>query len=430
MNVKIEKISGCKKKLVFTLPEENFIEALDVVFAEKVQKIEVKGFRKGKLPREVYNKRFGEESLYEDAINEVVNNAYREALEKHKIDAVGQPELDVDFESVGKGKKMKFSIQVEVWPEVELGQYTGLEIEKKPVQVSEEDINKYIEQKRQSKAELEVVEDGVLENGYTAVFDFEGFVDGVAFEGGKSENYSLEIGSHQFIPGFEEQMVGMKPEENKDIEVTFPENYQAENLKGKKAVFKIHLHEMKKRILPELNDEFIKDLEVENIATVKEYQSYVKDLLTKERTEDSERKFADDALNKAIENATLEVPHALVEEEINRQVSQMENQAKTYQLPLETLLQYYGIADLEQYKKTIEPGAIMSVKQRAVFLKIAEAEKMKVTAKDYNDEFEEVAKEINKPVEEVKNLYTKELIAPYIKMRKVIDLIKDSAVEK
>lgn len=279
-------------------------------------------------------------------------------------------------------------------------------------------------------AELELVEEGTLENGQTAIFDFEGFVDGVAFEGGKAENYSLEIGSGQFIPGFEEQMVGMKPEEEKTITVKFPDNYQAENLKGKNADFKIKLHEIKKRVLPELDDEFVKEQEIDKVNTVSEYLAYVKEMLAADKEEASKNKFEDDLLKMAVDNAKVDIPNGLVEDEVNRMFSQVENQAKMYKIPVEQFLGFYGISGVDQYKKTIEPTAKNNVKQRVVLLKIADEEKIKATAKDYNDEFKLIAEETNKTVEEVQKLYSKEALLPYLKMRKVIDLIKETAIVK
>lgn len=431
MSIKLEKISGCKVKLNFVLGSEDFDNALDAAFEKKVQEVEIKGFRKGKVPREIFNARFGEESLYDDALNIALNNAYEEALNKYKLQIVGSPELDVDYETIGRGKKLKFSITVEVWPEVELGQYKELEVTKDSTEVSDEDVTNYINNTLKSFAELEVVEDGVLENGHTAVFDFEGFTDGVAFEGGKAENYSLEIGSGQFIPGFEEQMVGMKTGEEKTIQVKFPENYQAENLKGKDAEFKIKLHEIKKRVLPELTDEFVKEeLELEDIKTVDEYKAYVKDLLKKEKEEASENKMVDDLLNQAINNATVEIPQGLVDDEVNRTFSQVEKQAKMYNIPVDTLLGIYGLGSAEEYKKNLEKSALVTVKQRVVLLKIAEVEKIKISAAEYEKEFKDIAEEVKRSLDEVKKVYSKDAIKPYIQIRKAIDLIKETAIIK
>ena len=430
MSVKIEKLSGCKIKMNFSINSEVFDEALNQAFEKKVKTIEVKGFRKGKLPREIYNAKFGEESLYEEAVNIVVNEAYGEEIAKKKLDVVGSPELNVDFATVGKGKKLKFSIEVETWPDVELGQYKDLSVEKEDTTVTEEDIDEYINRQRKNHAELSLVEDKTLEKGHTAVFNFEGFIDGVPFEGGKAENYSLEIGSNKFIPGFEEQMLGMKSNEEKTITVRFPKYYHQEKLQDKEANFKVLVHEIKERIIPELNDEFVKELELVDVKNVADYRQYVIKTLSQEKQEASLNKFNDDVLTLAVSNAKVEIPTALVDEEVNSQVHQMEHQAKSYNIPLETLFQYYGIENLDQYKKVITPSAEASVKQRAVFLKIAEVEKIKITEAEYEAEFKAVADEYKKSVDEMKKLYAKEMIAPYLKMRKAIDLIKNTATTK
>ena len=430
MSVKVEKLSSCKVKLSFVVEASVFEEALDKAFEKKVKEIKVDGFRPGKLPKEMYLKRFGEASLYDEAIDLVVNNEYISAIQSKKLEVVGKPELDVDFETVGSGKKLKFTITTEVWPEVTLGAYKGIEVEKEKVEVKDEDVEEQINRTLKNYAELEVVEGGKLEKGQTAVFDFEGFVDGVAFEGGKAENYSLEIGSGQFIPGFEDQMVGMEINTEKDIQVKFPDNYQAENLKGKDATFHIKLHEIKKRVIPVLDEAFVKELEIENIGTVDDYRNFVKESLVKERTEASENKLTDDILTKAVDNATVEVPESLVTEEVNRSFKQVENQAKMYNMPVEQLLKYYGIDSVDAYKEALKPNALASVKQRIVFAEVAKVEKLKVSDKDYNQELDTIVKEVGKSLDEVKKVYTKEALTPYILMQKAIELIKKEAIVK
>ena len=430
MSVKVEKLSGCKVKLSFAADAEAFDVALDKAFEKKVKEIKVDGFRPGKLPKDIYMKRFGEASLYDEVVDFIVNEEYAKAIQTKKLEVVGRPELDVDFETLGHGKKFKFTVEVEVWPDVTLGEYKGIEVEKEKVEVKDEDVQEQIDRTLKNYAELEVVEGGKLEKGQTAVFDFEGFVDGKAFEGGKAENYSLEIGSGQFIPGFEDQMVGMEAGSEKDINVTVPENYQAENLKGKEAVFKIKLHEIKRRVIPALDEKFVKELEIENIGTVEDYRSFVKESLIKDRSEAAENKLSDDILTKAVDNATVEVPNALVEEEVNRSFRQVENQAKMYNMPVEQLLKYYGIDSVDAYKEALKPNALANVKQRIVFAEVAKVEKLKVSDKDYNSELDLIVKEVNKPLEEVKKVYTKEALTPYILMNKAMDLIKKEAIVK
>ena len=431
MSVKKEVLSSCKVKLSFTVDAEKFNAGLDKAFEKQVKNLEVPGFRKGKMPRSMFEKRYGEAALYEDAINFTVNEAYVEYLQKSKLHVVNYPELDVDFKTVGKDKKLKFTLVVEVYPTVELGQYKEIEIEKEKVEVTENDVTEYIDRILKQHAELEVVEGKALENGHTAIFDFEGSVNGVPFEGGKAENYTLEIGSGNFIPGFEEQMVGMNAGEEKVIAVKFPEEYHAADLAGKDADFKINLHEIKQRVVPTLTDEFVaEELEIEGVKTVEAYNNFVKEVIEKERTEASENKFIDDLTNKVLENAKVEIPQGMIEEEVERQVRQVEAQAKAYGLTTELLLQYTGAGSLEAYKEAIKPGCEMQIKHRVVFLEIAKAEKIKISAKDYKDELKVIAAEIKGTVADAEARYSKEALTPYLQIKKVSELVKSTAIVK
>lgn len=431
MKVKKEQLSSCKVKLTFTLDANEFDAGLDQAFEKKVKDIDVPGFRKGKLPRAMYEKRFGVESLYEEAISILANKAYVEYLTKSKLHVVNYPELDVDFTKVAKGKKLIFTIEVEVWPTVELGQYKEIEVEKEKVEVTDNDINEYIDRVLKQHAELETVEGQPLEKGETAVFDFEGSIDGVLFDGGKADNYSLEIGSGQFIPGFEDQMVGMNIDEERIVKVTFPEDYHAKELAGKLADFKVVLHEIKKRVTPELTDDFVKDeLEIKDVTTVDQYKAFVKDIILKDKTEASDNKFIDDLFNIVLSNAKVEIPSGLVDEEVERDMKQIEAQAKMYGITPELLLKYSGVEDIETYKKTIRPSAEMAVKHRIVCLEIAKVEKIKVTAKDYKNELKVIAEEIKGTVEDAEKRYSKEALTPYIQLQKVTELIKSSAIVK
>lgn len=431
MSVKKEVLSSCKVKLSFTVDAEKFNAALDKAFDKQVKNLEVPGFRKGKMPRSMFEKRYGEAALYEDAINFAVNEAYVEYLNKSKLNVVNYPELDVDFNTVGKNKKLKFTLEVEVYPTVELGQYKEIEVEKEKVKVLKKDVTEYVDRVLKQHAELEVVEDAKITDGCTAIFDFEGSVNGVPFEGGKAENYSLEIGSGNFIPGFEEQMIGMKAGEEKTIQVKFPEDYHAADLAGKDADFKLLVHEIKKRVIPTLTDEFVaEELEIDGVKTVEEYNKFVKEVITKERTEASDNKLIDDLTNKVLENAKVEIPNGLVEDEMARQIKQVEQQAKMYGLTTELLLQYTGVESLDAYKEAIRPGCEMQVKHRVVYLEIAKVEKIKISAKDYNDELKVIAKEIKGTVEDAKARYSKEALTPYLQIKKVSELVKSTAIIK
>ena len=431
MSVKVEKLSGCKVKLNFVLKPEEFDAALDKSFAKNGANAQVPGFRKGKVPKNVYIKKYGVESLYQDALDYAINDAFIAAIQSKKLEIVNEPTVDVDFTTVGQGKKLKFAIEVEIYPSVTLGEYKGLFVEKESVKVSKKEVTEYVDRILKQHAELEVVEGKALEAGNTAVFDFDGSVDGVHFEGGKAENYSLEIGSGQFIPGFEDQMIGMNVGETRNINVTFPEEYHAENLKGKAAVFEVVLHEIKQRVVPTLTDEFVKEeLEIEGVNNVKEYNAYIKEIITKEKTEASENKFADDCINLAMENAIVDVPEGMIDTEVRHQVSQIERQAKMYNMPVDVLLKYSGLESLEAYKEAVRPSCLLSVKQRLVFSEIAKAEKIKVTKADVEKELKLIAKETGKEVEEISKVYTKEALTPYILLQKAIELVKSSAVSE
>lgn len=429
---KVEKLEGNKIKINFTLTTEDFDKAIDRAFSEVVKNLKADGFRPGKMPKNIYIKKYGVESLYNEAIDYAINDAYYEFYLSGKYDVLGDPSLSsIEEDTIGVGKKLKFSLEVELYPEVTLGAYKDLEVVKDDVKVSDTDIDEYITRIRNQHADLEVVEGRALQKGDTAVFDYDGSVDGVHFDGGKADNYSLEIGSGQFIPGFEDQMVGMNTGEEKVLKVKFPEDYHAENLKGKDADFAVKLHEIKEKKVPELDKEFVEELEIEGVTTVKQYQKYVKDLLKKENEEASKNKFDDDVLNLAIDNASVEIPDLLVEREIENNVRQLENQAKAYGITTELLLKYSGMAeDINQYKELVRPNAIKTVKSRLVYGAVAKAEKLKVSAKDYEAEVEEIAKETGKSKEDVMKVYSKDMISPYILNQKAVKLILASAKAK
>ena len=431
MSVKVEKISGCKVKLDFTLKAEEFDLALDKAFEKVIKDREEPGFRKGKMPKSMFIKKYGYAALYNDALDFAINNAFIDAINTKKLEVVGEPKVDVKWETVGEGKKLEFSIEVEVYPEVTLGEYKGLKIKKEAVKVTKKDVDEYIDRILKQHAELAVVEGKALENGHTAVFDFDGSVDGVHFEGGQAKDYSLEIGSGRFIPGFEDQMLGMNVGEKRNINVKFPEDYQAENLKGKDAVFEVELHQIKERQIPTLTDEFVKEeLEIKDVNNVKEYKEFVKDVITKDKSEAAENKFTDDCVTKALENAKVDIPEGMVDTEVSHQMSQIERQAKMYGMSVETLLKYSGLESVDAYKETIRPSALTAVKQRVVMDAIAKAEKLKVSKKDYEDEIKEVIKETGKSDEEVRKVYTIEALTPYILLQKEIKLVKDNVAKE
>ena len=429
MKVKVQKLEGSKAKLEVVLTKEEFNEKYDRAFEKVIQNVELKGFRKGKVPQAMYLKRFGEGAVLQEAIDIALNDTYYEALTAKKVQAVSQPEIDDDFENLGKDKPFKYTATVEVYPEVELGKYFGVEVTKESDEVTEEEVNSYVERELKNNSELEVVEGKSLENGNTAVFDFTGYVDGKEFEGGKAENYSLEIGSGHFIPGFEEQMVGMKNEEEKDINVTFPENYQAADLAGKPAVFKVKLHEIKQRVLPELNDDFVKGLELENVNNVEEYKNHIKEVISIDKKEANENKFTEDVLEAVCNEAKVDIPEAMVENRLAQMVSQVENQAKAYGLTADQLLSFQGTS-LEQYKEMMKPAASRYVLETVVLEAVKKAEKVKLVKADYDKYYEVLAKQYNQTLEQITKSLAKEQVKDYFMTLKTIDLLKENAVLK
>ena len=429
MKVKVQKLEGSKAKLEVVLTKEEFNEKYDKAFEKVIQNVELKGFRKGKVPQAMYLKRFGEGAILQEAIDIALNETYYQAVTAKKVQVVSQPEIDVDFENLGKDKPFKYTATVEVYPEVELGKYFGVEVVKESDEVTEEEVNSYVERELKNNSELEVVEGKALENGNTAVFAFTGYVDGKEFEGGKAENYSLEIGSGHFIPGFEEQMVGMKNEEEKDINVTFPENYQAADLAGKPAVFKVKLHEIKQRVLPELNDDFVKGLELENVNTVEEYKNHIKEVISIDKKEANENKFTEDILEAVCNEAKVDIPEAMVENRLAQMVSQVENQAKAYGLTVDQLLSFQGTS-LEQYKEMMKPAASRYVLESVVLEAVKKAEKVKLVKADYDKYYKVLAKQYNQTLEQITKSLAKEQVKDYFMTLKTIDLLKENAVLK
>ena len=429
MNVKIEKMPGSKVEIKVEIESAEFKDYYEEAFKKVLEDAEVKGFRKGKVPRAVYLQRFGEGKIIQEAIDSAVNNTYFQIIEEHKLQVLDHPTIDIDFENLDLEKGLAYTATVYVYPEVELGEYFGIEIEKESAEASEEEIQRRMDFALNSKADLELLEEGVLEKGHTAVFDFEGFKDGVPFEGGKAENYSLEIGSGRFIPGFEEQMLGMKPEEEWEIEVTFPEDYHAEELKGEKATFKIKLHEIKKKVVPDLNDDFVKGLNIENVNTVEEYKEYIKKTIESEKKVASESKFEADLLDKVCEGAKVEIPEVLIEQRKESIIRQEEERAKPYSISFEQLLAYQGLT-LDQYKEQITDTARRDVLRELVLNKIIEAENINLTEEDFEKGYQNLAEIYRQDPEDIKNLLPRDRVAYHFLLEKTINLLKDKAIVK
>jgi trigger factor len=398
MTAKWEKLEGNRGVLTVEVSAEKVNEGLTAAFNKVVKQVNVPGFRKGKMPRAMFEKRFGVESLYQDAIDILLPEAYGNAIDETGIEPIDRPEIDV--EQIEKGKELIFKATVQVKPEVTLGEYKGLEVEEIDTTVTDEDVAKELETLQNRQAELVVKEEGTAELGDTVVLDFEGFVDGEAFEGGKAENHSLELGSGSFIPGFEEQLVGVATGESKEVEVTFPEEYHAAELAGKPAVFKVTIHEIKGKELPALDDEFAKDVddEVETLDALKEK---IKNRLVDSKKHEAEHHVRDSIVEKAAANTEVEIPEVMVTNEVNRMLQEFEQRLQMQGMNLELYFQFSG-QDENALREQMNEEAVNRVRVNLTLEAIAKAENLEVTDEEVNAELENMAGMYNMTVDKIK----------------------------
>ncbi|HWI46769.1 MAG TPA: trigger factor [Rummeliibacillus sp.] len=426
MSAKWEKQEGNTGLLTVEVPAEKVNEALEKAFKKVVKQINVPGFRKGKMPRQMFEKKFGVESLYQDALEFLVNENYPLAIDETGIDPVDQPEIDFEMEDLGKHKDFKFTAKVTVKPEVTLGDYKGLEVTKQETVVTDEEIEQQLKDQQTRLAELVVKEDGAVEEGDTAVIDFEGFQDGVAFEGGKGDNYSLEIGSGSFIPGFEEQLAGVKAGESKDVVVTFPEEYHAAELAGKEASFKVTVKEVKAKELPELDDDFASEIDSE-VETLAELRTKLKEKTATEKESAAETALRDDLVEKAAENATIDIPEAMVETEINRMLQEYDQSLQMQGMNLDLYYQFSG-QDEAALRAQMKGDAESRVRVSLVLEAIAEAEKVEVTDEDINAELEKMSEQFKMDVEQIKSVLGGTTVLEHdVKIRKTVELLVENA---
>ncbi|KGT39894.1 trigger factor [Weizmannia sp. CD-2023] len=420
MSAKWEKTEGNQGILTVEVDAETVDKSLDKAFKKVVKQINVPGFRKGKIPRPLFEKRFGVESLYQDALDMIVPGEYEKAIEETGIEPVDTPNIDV--EQMEKGKPLIFKATVTVKPEVKLGEYKGLEVEKPDTEVTDEDVEEELKKLQERLAELVIKEDGEAEMGDTVVIDFEGFVDGEAFEGGSAENYSLELGSGNFIPGFEEQLAGVKTGDEKEIEVTFPEEYHASELAGKKATFKVKVHEIKAKHLPELDDEFAQDAddEVETLDALKE--KIQKDL--KESKEHAAKHAVEDAVvEKAAENAEMDIPEAMINTELNRMLQEFEQNLSAQGLNLELYYQFSGQNE-EALRNQMKEDAEKRVRFNLTLEAIANAENLEVSDEEVDEELKRMSEMYGMSVDDIRRvLGSTDGIKADLKARKAIDFL-------
>ncbi|KIL77927.1 trigger factor [Bacillus badius] len=425
MSAKWEKQEGNQGVLTVEVDAETVSNGLDAAFKKVVKNINVPGFRKGKMPRALFEKRFGVESLYQDALDVILPEAYGKAVEETGIDPVDRPEIDI--EQMEKGKELIFKATVTVKPEVKLGEYKGLEAEKLSTEVTDEDVQEELTSLQKRHAELVVKEDGKVEDGDTVVLDFEGSVNGEVFEGGTAENYSLVIGSGTFIPGFEEQLIGMATGEEKDVEVSFPEEYHVEELAGKPAVFKVKLHEIKAQELPELNDDFAKETD-EEAETLDELKAQIRTRLEEQKKTAAEQTLRDTLVEKAAANAEIDVPEVMVENEIDRMLQEFTQNLSMQGMNLDLYYQFSGQSEADlrgQMKENAETRVRTSLTLEA----IAEAEGLEATEEDTEQELNKMAEQFNLSVEDIKKALGSNLdgMQADLKIRKAVEFLVENS---
>ncbi|SDI58713.1 trigger factor [Natribacillus halophilus] len=427
MTAKWEKGEGNQGVLTVEVGADEFKSALDQAFQKVKKDVDIPGFRKGKVPRQIFEQRFGVEALYQDAVDIVVPPAYSKAIEETGIEPVDQPEIDL--EEIEKGEPLVFKATVEVKPEVELGQYKGLEIEEFDTSVSEEEVENELEQLREQHSDLVVVEEAAQE-GDTVIFDFEGFMDGEPFEGGQAENHSLELGAGQFIPGFEEQMVGMEPGDEKTVEVTFPEDYGAEDLAGQPATFEVKLHEVKRKELPELDDELAKDVD-EEIETLDELKKQKREELEHNKEHEKEHHQQDTVVEKARDNASVDVPNGMIKSETDRMAQEMQQQFESQGISMDMYYQMAG-TDEEGMKEQFKPEAEKRVRMNLVLEAIADAEELEADDEKIEEQLEQIAEANQRDKEEIRQFLEMqgniETLKNELRMQSALQFLVDNSV--
>lgn len=419
---KLKELSKVELHVVFTKEEYN--AEFEKQFTNELANVKEPGFRPGKYPRAMYEKKYGTARVDAATCDALVNDSFYDAVQSKKLSIIGKPEISL-LENT-KEDEWGYKAVFAVFPEVEAKDYFGIKAVKEEVTVSDNDVEEEVNRNLKQKADLEVVEDGVIENGNTVVFDFVGSVDGVEFEGGKAENYSLEIGSGNFIPGFEDQMVGMKSGEEKVLKVKFPEEYQAKELAGKDAEFKVLVHEIKKTVLPVLDDKYVEELNLDDIKTVEAWKNFLKENLITDRQEASQNKFEDDVFTTLLNSNPIVIPQELIDSEVEKKVQEITNTAQSYQIPLDLFLKYNGLESIEQYKSLVTPGVKSNIHFETVLFAIVKQEKVKLAKEDYDKYYAKMANKGN--VDEVKEKYPKEKVTDYFKMLKAHDLVLENAI--
>ncbi len=427
MNVKVEKKENSKVEIEFTMDKKQFEEELEKAYKQNAKKFKVPGFRAGMVPRAIVEQTYGESVLYEFVIENTVDDAYRTAVVENNLEIVSRPELDI--KQIGKDKDFIFVVNVCVKPEATVKDYKGIEVKKVSTRVTKKDVDAELEKIREKNARIVTVEDRELKSGDISIIDFEGFTDGKAFEGGKAENFELTIGSGQFIPGFEDQMIGMKVNEERDINVKFPEEYHVKDLAGKDATFKVKLHEIKEKVLPEIDDEFAKDVsEFDNL------EDYKKDLNKKIKADKENHAKIDmeqEAIDKFIEKVEVTIPEEMIDSEVDKMIEEMNANLSYQGLNIDQYLQYMGTT-LDEYKKQMRDQAQRRIKLDLGLEYVAKEEKVEVEEKDIDEKIKELAAQYGNKDDEslLKNENARNYMRQQLVYEKTMKVITDNIVTK
>lgn len=428
MSVQVEKLEKSMAKLTIEASAEDFAAAIDKAYKKNRNKIAMPGFRKGKAPRKIIEKMYGAGVFFEDAANIIIPDAYTDAAKESGLEIVAQPEIDVV--QVEAGKPFIFTATVAVKPEVTLGEYKGIEVEKKTVEVTEEDITAEIDSVRERNSRIITVEDRATKDGDTVVIDFDGYVDGEQFEGGKAEDYSLVLGSHSFIDNFEEQLVGKNIGDEVEVNVTFPEQYQAEELQGKPAVFKVKIKEIKVKELPEADDEFAQD--VSDFETLAEYKEDLKKKLEESKQAALDREKEETVITKIIENAQMDIPEPMVDAQTRQMTQEFAQRIQSQGLSIEQYMQFTGLTPQKMVEE-LKPQALKRIQSRLVLEAVAAAENIEATEEDIQKEIETMASMYQMEADKLKDLMgddEKKQISLDVAVQKAVDLVVAEAVEK
>lgn len=428
MSVQVEKLEKSMAKLTIEVAADQFDAAIEQAYQKSKGKIAMPGFRKGKAPRAMIEKMYGTGVFYEDAANILIPDAYEAAAKESELEIVAQPEIDVV--QIEKGKNFIFTATVAVKPEVTLGEYKGIEVEKKSAEVTEEEVTAEIDRARESNSRMITIDDRAAQDGDTVVIDFDGYVDGEQFEGGYAEDYSLVLGSHTFIDGFEEQLVGKNIGEDVDVNVTFPDNYQAEELQGKPAVFKVKVKEIKVKELPELDDEFAQD--VSDFDTLDEYKADVEKKLLENKEAALTREKEEEVISKIIDNATMEIPEQMIETQTRQMMQEFAQRIQSQGLSMEQYMQFSGMTP-QKMQEEIQPQALKRIQSRLVLEAVVAAENIESTPEEIDKELENMASMYQMEIDKLKDLVGEEeqkQIGLDLAVQKAVSLVVDAAVEK